>query len=229
MRRLAVPFTLSFLTFALGVLSVHLGNRIASLPIHVKADIAGTSEASSKRQPSRQEWEAYFGTPLIWEFLSNDEYGRLAVVRSDADSLNGKVKAKLRFACPSQRGSIQILVGDMEQTGFDLGGYSLKSNLPVLKRNKVEVTAISEGRKLSFRTKAVGRIGYENLKPTVVFFELIERHGLERMIAKGGTEVTFTIHDLIENDRRIIVTFPEIEVSSEMVKDLNGCRAARKR
>jgi hypothetical protein len=170
-------------------------------------------------------WEEYFGTPLVWKFLLNDEeYGKLAVVRAPAITLNGTVKAKLRLDCPSTVGSIQILVGDMEETGFNLANYSVSSELPIIKKNIVEVRAVSPKGKMSFKTKANGNIGYPTLYPTVIFFELIKTKRLEHLIAKGSTEVTFVVHDIEDYKKTITVTFPAIDSSSQMAKDFKGCR-----
>lgn len=229
MKRLAVPFTVSLLTFALGVCSANVIFRTDSPAFTLPAD--SVAAITQETEPEiDDDWEEYFGTPLVWTFLmSDEEYGHLAVVRSAAESANGKVKAKLKLNCPSQNGSIEVLVGDMEQTGFNLKNYSLKSEQPVLKTNKVEVRALTGERELSYTTRADAFVRYSNLKPTVVFFELNRTRGLERTIAEGGTEVEFTIYDLETNDRKLVVTFPEIEVSNDMVKELNGCRASKKR
>jgi hypothetical protein len=175
------------------------------------------------------DWDSYFGTPRVWKFLLNDEYyGRLAVVRAEAETANGKVKSMLRLDCPGKGtypgASIAIIVGDMEKSGFNLGNYSVSSSPPVLKKNQVEVRAVSPKGELSFKTKADGNIGYDNQYPTIIFFRLIKTKKLERLIAKGSTEVTFVIHDLEDYKKTIKVTFPEINSSSEMSKDLNGCR-----
>ncbi len=170
-------------------------------------------------------FEEYFGTPLVWKFLLNDEEdGRLAVVRASAETPNGEVRAMLRLDCPSTAGSIQILVGDMEETGFNLANYSVSSELPIIKKNLVEIRAVSPKGKMSFKTKANGTIGYPNLYPTVIFFELIRTKRLEQLIAKGSTEVTFVIHDIEDYKKTITVTFPAIDSSSQMAKDFKGCR-----
>jgi hypothetical protein len=170
------------------------------------------------------EWEDYFGTPLVWTFLLNGKYGTLAVVRATAETPYGNVRAKLRLSCPAGVGSIQVLVGDMEATGFDLDNYSVKSDRPVERKNVVEVRATSPNGRVSFITKAAGNTAYEDLYPTIMFFELTKTRRLQRMIAKGSTAVTFVIHDLDDYQRTISVSFPAIDPSDPMVKDLNGCR-----
>jgi len=162
---------------------------------------------------------------LVWKFLLNDEaYGKIAVVRATGETPNGKVRAKLKLDCPGRDGAITIIAGDMESSGFDLGNYSVNSGSPVTRKNLVEIRGISPKGGLSFKTKANGHIGYENLFPTVMFFELAKTKKLEHLIAKGSTKVTFVIHDLDDYQRTITVTFPAIDSSSEMAKDLKGCR-----
>jgi hypothetical protein len=233
-RRLTPYLVVSLLTFALGVLAAFLlvGHRIYSTPYSVTGGnvITPFSEAEVAER-ERKKWEDYFGAPLVWTLLVNDEkQGQIAVVRADADAPNGKVRAKLKLNCPSTHGSIEILAGDTERTGLDLKGYNGGSYLPEPQKNIVEVRTISEGREISFRTKARGNIRYENpLAGPILSFELTETHGLERMIARGGTEVTFIIHDVRKNDNKLSVTFPEIDSASQMAEDLNGCRASKKR
>jgi hypothetical protein len=62
-----------------------------------------------------------------------------------------------------------------------------------------------------------------NIQPLFIF-RLVKTKRLERLIAKGSTEVTFVIHDLEDYKKTIKITFAEIDSSSEMTKDLNDCR-----
>ena len=226
MRKLPVRYFIAICTFVIGVSVVAVWHQYQT-PKEVQltpADYRPLPTPYIQENPS-DEWEEYFGKPLVWKFLLNDEYyGKLAVVRAAGETPNGIVRAKLRLDCPEQDGAIIIIVGDMEKTGFNLGDYSVKSDLPVIKKNIVEVWAVSPKGELSFKTRAEGNIGYENLYPTVVFFELTKTKKLERLIAKGSTEVTFVIHDLEDHQKTIRITFPAIDPSSEMAKSLNGCR-----
>jgi hypothetical protein len=215
--------------FALGVAAAFAWNY-AHPPV---VPNCGQSEGSSSPMgddnalsaaPS-DNWEEYFGTLLVWKFLLNDErYGKIAVVRATGETSYQRVRTKLKLDCPGREAAITVLAGDMEKTGFNLGGYSVNSGLPVTNKNLVEVLAVSPQGELSFKTKANGAIGYEGLYPTVIFFELTNTRKLERLIARGSTEVTFVIHDLEDPLKTIKVTFPAIDPSSGMAKSLNGCR-----
>jgi hypothetical protein len=55
-------------------------------------------------------------------------------------------------------------------SGFNLENYSVSSSSPVLKKNQVEVRAVSHKGELLFKTKADGNIGYENQYPTIIYF-----------------------------------------------------------
>jgi hypothetical protein len=112
----------------------------------------------------------------------------------------------------------------MENSGFDLGNYSVNSGSPAAKENLVEIQTHSPKGDLLFKTIANSHIGYENLKPTVIFFELPKSLRLERIIAKGSTQATFVIHDVYDIGTTVTVTFPAIGLSSPMIKDLKGCR-----
>jgi len=226
MCKFSVRYFIAILTFIIGVFVVSVWHQRQTL------QEAKSTSADSRPEPMPQlqeytsdSWETYFGEPLVWKFLLNDgDNGKLAVVRATGETPNGQVRAKLKLDCPGRDSATTILVGDMESSGFNLGNYSVKSDSPVSKKNLVEIRAVSSKGALSFKTKAEGHIGYPTLYPTVLFFELSKARKLERLIAKGSTEVTFVIHDIEDYQKTITVTFPAIESSSQMAKDLKGCR-----
>jgi hypothetical protein len=226
MCKFPVRYLVAIVTFVIGVFVVSVWHQ-SQTPQNVQVTPVDFRLEPTPliQENSYDEWETYFGTPLVWKFLLNDgDNGKIAVVRATGKTSNGNVRTKLKLDCPGRDSATTVLVGDMESSGFNLGSYSLNSGSPVAKKNLVEIRAISPKGKLSFKTKADGHIGYENLHPTVIFFELAKTKKLERLIAKGSTEVTFVIHDLEDYQKTITVTFPAIDSSSQMVRDLKGCR-----
>ncbi len=226
MCKFPVRYFIAVLTFVIGLFAVSVWHQRQTSQEVEPRPIDFSSEPMSQRQENLSDgWEAYFGEPLVWRFLLNDDdYGKIAVVRAAGKTSNEQVRAMLKLDCPGRDSATTIIVGDMEKSGFNLGNYSVNSDSPVTKKNLVEIRAISPKGELSFKTKAEGHIGYENLKPTVLFFELTKTKKLERLIAKGSAEVTFFIHDLEDYQKTITVTFPAIDSSSQMAKDLKGCR-----
>src|SRR5258708_7894697 len=212
MSQFPVRYFIAILTFVMGVSAVSPRHQY-----QVSQEVRSTPP-ESRLEPTLQiqenlpdEWEEYFGTPFVWRFLLNDEkYGQIAVVRATGETPSGKVRAELKLACPGSDGPITLIVGDMESSGFNLGNYSIASNLPVLKKNLVAIRAVSPRSELSFNTRANGNIGYDELYPTVIFFELTKTRKLERLIANGSIEVTFVIHDLGSYHKTIKITFPAI-------------------
>jgi len=226
MCKFPVRYFIAILTFVIGVSAVSVWNQY-----RISQEVQFTPvDSRSEPTPLIQEnisdnWETYFGEPLIWRFLLNDEdYGKIAVVRATGETPNAKVRAMLKLDCPGRNSAITIIVGDMDNAGFNLADYSVKSDSPVIKKNLVEIRAVSPKGELSFKTRAKGNIGYPTLYPTVLFFELTKTKKLEHLIAKGSTEVTFVIRDLEDNQKTITITFPAIDSSSQMAKDLKGCR-----
>jgi hypothetical protein len=226
MCKFPIRYFIALLTFIIGVSAVSVWHQsqttqeVQFAPANVRQELTPHIQKNLS-----DSWETYFGEPLVWKFLLNDDYyGKIAVVRATGETSNGQVRAKLKLDCPGRDSALTIIVGDMEKSGFNLGNYSVKSDSPVAKKNLVEVRAVSPKGELSFKTKAEGRIGYENLYPTVLFFELTKTKKLERLIAKGSAEVAFVIHDLEDYQKTIRVTFPAIDSSSQMAKDLKGCR-----
>ena len=226
MCKFPVRYFVAIVTFVIGVFVASVWYQSqTSQNVQVTSADFPLESTPQIQENSYDEWETYFGTPLVWKFLLNDDdYGKIAVVRATGKTSNGNVRAILKLDCPGRDSATTVLVGDMESSGFNLDNYSVNSGSPVAKMNLVEIRAVSPKDEVSFKTKADGHIGYENLHPTVIFFELAKTKKLERLIAKGSTEVTFVIHDLEDYQRTITVTFPAIDSSSQMVKELKGCR-----
>ena len=186
-------------------------------------------QTNANAAPPPKSNDSVFDT---WRTTISDSKILTAAVTTAGKTPTGKAQTILQLQCRADSNEIAainyIVLNASKIKSFNFSDFE-GPDAPVKLKKLIEFRAVSPSGSLTFRDSAAGYYNFagETLGFYFTTYPNTQRDNvarLARMIAKGSTKVTVTVHGYRNNRKTIETTFPAMDAASDAAKTFGGCR-----